>query len=86
MLAAEGEKPAAEGALRVAGEAWVKVIDFGLAKLCDNAERSATRVSLERRRLPARSKSRVREVDARSDIYSLGATLWYCLTGKVPFR
>ena len=42
MLAAEGEKAAAEGVLPGASEAWVKVIDFGLAKLCDKAEQTAT--------------------------------------------
>ena len=41
MLAAEAEKTAAEGVLPDAGEAWVKVIDFGLAKLCDKTEQTS---------------------------------------------
>ena len=84
MLVAEGDKTDAKGALGNVDEAWVKVIDFGLAKLGDKAEQpdagffgTAAFASPE--------QIQVREVDARSDVYSLGATLWYSLTGKVPF-
>ena len=84
MLAAEREKAAAEGVLPDAGEAWVKVIDFGLAKLCDKAEQTATGF-FGTAAFASPEQIQIREVDARSDIYSLGATLWYCLTGKVPF-
>ena len=84
MLAAEGEKAAAEGVLPGASEAWVKVIDFGLAKLCDKAEQTATGF-FGTAAFASPEQIQIRKVDARSDIYSLGATLWYCLTGKVPF-
>ena len=84
MLAAEREKAAAEGVLPDASEAWVKVIDFGLAKLCDKAEQTATGF-FGTAAFASPEQIQIREVDARSDIYSLGATLWYCLTGKVPF-
>ena len=42
MLAAEGEKLPQRELLPDASEAWVKVIDFGLAKLRDKAEQTAT--------------------------------------------
>jgi serine/threonine-protein kinase len=81
MLAAEEEETGATG---VHGEAWVKVIDFGLAKL----ERNETdRPSKFFGTLAFSSPEQLaaRPVDARSDIYSLGITHWYSLTGKVPF-
>ena len=84
MLAAEGERAAAKGALASAGEAWVKVIDFGLAKLCDKTEQ-ADAGFIGTAAFASPEQIQVREVDARSDVYSLGATLWYSLTGKVPF-
>ena len=62
----------------------MKVIDFGLAKLCDKAEQTATGF-FGTAAFASPEQIQIREVDARSDIYSLGATLWYCLTGKVPF-
>ncbi len=80
MLASEGEG----GALGSADEAWVKVIDFGLAKLCDKTERPDAGF-IGTAAFASPEQIQVREVDARSDLYSLGATLWYSLTGKVPF-
>jgi TolB-like protein/Flp pilus assembly protein TadD len=66
----------------------VKIIDFGLAK----AIRTATDPkSLTHDRFvgtPAFASPEQFEhsaLDVRSDIYSLGETLWFALTGKTPF-
>ena len=66
----------------------VKIIDFGLAK--------ALNAPIDRMRLtwggfvgtPAFASPEQFEdaaLDVRADIYSLGATLWFALTGKTPF-
>jgi serine/threonine protein kinase/Flp pilus assembly protein TadD len=66
----------------------VKVIDFGLAKVIADAggELDLTQgqfIGTPNFASPEQFESR--PVDVRSDIYSLGATLWFALTGKVPF-
>jgi len=68
-------------------ESEVKVIDFGLAKAVTNAggEMDLTRgefVGTPSFASPEQFGSG--PVDARSDIYSLGATLWFALTGLAP--
>ncbi len=70
----------------------VKVIDFGLAKvvLDDKAGASLSLtgdgpVGTPYYMSPEQIDSSIGEVDARSDIYSLGVTLWYLLTGQPPF-
>src|SRR5438067_7960210 len=75
-------------ALRKSGIPVVKIIDFGLAK----AFHSATDLnSLTHDRFvgtPAFASPEQFEhsaLDVRSDIYSLGETLWFALTGKAPF-
>jgi serine/threonine protein kinase/tetratricopeptide (TPR) repeat protein len=65
----------------------VKVIDFGLAKATVDAagERDLTHggfVGTPTFASPEQLGSA--PVDARSDIYSLGVTIWYALTGEVP--
>jgi serine/threonine protein kinase/tetratricopeptide (TPR) repeat protein len=66
----------------------VKVIDFGLAKVIADAggELDLTQgqfVGTPNFASPEQFESG--PVDVRSDIYSLGATLWFALTGKPPF-
>ncbi|HEX4666007.1 MAG TPA: protein kinase, partial [Chthoniobacterales bacterium] len=62
---------------------WAKVIDFGLAKVVDNeTESSGGRPILGTPAFSSPEQREGRAVDIRSDIYSLGATLWYALTGK----
>src|SRR4030095_4604118 len=66
----------------------VKIIDFGLAKAFHTA---IDPKSLTHDRLvgtPASASPEQFEhsaLDVRSDIYSLGETLWFALTGKTPF-
>ncbi len=71
------------------GEIAVKVIDFGLAKNADaEGEDSATLTTggfLGTPHFASPEQLEEREIDVRSDIYSLGVTLWYMLAGKTPF-
>ncbi len=69
-------------------ELLVKVIDFGLAKPIHNADglRPLTFggfVGTPQYASPEQLEER--PVDGRSDIYSLGATTWFLLTGRAPF-
>jgi serine/threonine protein kinase/Tfp pilus assembly protein PilF len=68
----------------------VKVIDFGLAKAAIEIANSsdqfhATFSGTPEFASPEQFDSGKSSLDARSDIYSLGATLWYLLCGKAPF-
>jgi len=69
----------------------VKVIDFGLAKSASReagGEDAATLTAagfLGTPHFASPEQLDEREVDGRSDIYSLGVTLWFMLAGKTPF-
>src|SRR5213592_1059904 len=69
-------------------ELEVKVIDFGLAKAIADAESEMDLTHGEFVGTPnfaSPEQFGSGPVDVRSDIYSLGATLWFALTGKTPF-
>jgi serine/threonine protein kinase/Flp pilus assembly protein TadD len=70
----------------------VKVIDYGIAKILNpEAERGAEKTQPGFIGTPAFASpeqfapSEQMKIDTRSDIYSLGATFWYLLSGRVPF-
>src|SRR6266568_4543356 len=70
----------------------VKVIDYGIAKILNpEAERGAEQTRTGFIGTPAFASpeqfapSDQMRIDTRSDMYSLGATFWYLLSGRVPF-
>ena len=94
MLAAE-----ATTADRRRERAWVKVIDFGLAKavsdaaLADGSGLAPTTTGpvthgafVGTPGYASPEQFELAELDVRSDVYSLGATLWFALTGHLPYE
>ena len=79
-------------ALRKRGIPVVKIIDFGLAKAFHTATDPKSLTHDRFVGTPAFAspeqfapKAFGAALDVRSDIYSLGETLWFALTGKAPF-
>ncbi len=68
----------------------VKVIDFGLVKSLVAAVDQSVTVSMGgfvgTPHFASPEQLEEKEIDIRSDIYSLGATLWFMLTGRPPFQ
>ncbi len=69
-------------------EGGVKLIDFGLARpLCDEdwaAAEAGNAIGTPEYISPEQTRGQA-DLDPRSDYYSLGATLYHMVTGRVPF-
>jgi hypothetical protein len=70
----------------------VKVVDFGLARLQSSSSQNTLVLHNEKSFIgtpayvsPEQARN-IHEVDIRSDLYSLGCTLYYALTGSQPFE
>lgn len=70
------------------GKLEVKVIDFGLAKAASGVAGEMELTRGEFVGTPAFASPEQfagGSIDARTDIYALGVTLWFALTGRLPF-
>jgi serine/threonine protein kinase len=61
------------------------VMDFGIAKMAQSTKLTATGQTMGTVRYMSPEQVRGQEVDLRTDIYSLGATLYESLVGDTPF-
>ena len=69
--------------------AVAKITDFGLAKIVDDEQdqtRSGAVMGTPSYMAPEQAEGKTREIGPAVDIYSLGAILYECLTGRPPFR
>jgi CheY-like chemotaxis protein len=85
-------EPGAQG-LSVAAGCHLKILDMGLARLRQPADTPASAQDLTHEGrwmgtvdyIAPEQWMDARAVDIRADLYSLGCTFYYLLTGKVPF-
>ena len=64
----------------------VKLTDFGIASKAGDAELTAPGMALGSLYYMSPEQLKAAPLDARSDLYSLGATLYECVTGRHPFQ
>jgi serine/threonine protein kinase len=70
----------------VSREGEVKLADFGIAKAINRTEKSATGVIKGKFAYMSPEQSIGAELDARSDLFSVGTLLYVLTTGKKPFQ
>jgi serine/threonine-protein kinase len=63
----------------------VKVIDFGIAKRVLESRLTRTGIAVGTPSFMSPEQAQCLDVDARSDVYALGALLFYMLTSRPPF-
>lgn len=74
--------------IMVTRDRQVKLLDLGLAKVRADGPEGATKglaVGTPNYISPEQAMGR-QDIDTRADIYSLGVTLYYCLTARIPFE
>jgi tetratricopeptide (TPR) repeat protein len=74
------------GNVMITNDGFVKIIDFGLSKLIGRSRVTGSGATLGTVAYMSPEQARSEEVDARADIWALGAILYEMLTARVPFR
>ncbi|MFL5328511.1 MAG: protein kinase domain-containing protein [Gemmataceae bacterium] len=64
----------------------VKVLDFGLAKPCDAVQLTGSGTLIGTPAFMSPEQGRGKNVDARTDLFSLGVVLYRLSTGRLPFE
>jgi serine/threonine-protein kinase len=64
----------------------VKIMDFGLAKMQDQRHHSLSGATLGTLLYTSPEQVNGKDADLRSDIYTLGISLFEALTGRLPFQ
>jgi len=72
--------------IMVTDKGQAKVMDFGLAKLQGGSSITKSQTTLGTVAYMSPEQARGGELDARTDIWSLGVALYETLAGKMPFR
>ena len=63
----------------------VKVTDFGIARWGESSLKTRTGISMGTPKFMSPEQARGKNIDRRSDVYSLGLTLYYITTGRPAF-
>jgi hypothetical protein len=76
----------AAGNVLVSAAGEVKLTDFGIVKSNDRVSRTQIGVVKGNANFMSPEQARGQTVDARSDLFSLGLVLYYCLSGELLYR
>lgn len=72
------------GNIKITPEGQISLVDFGLAKVMSGNQQTTTGARAMTPGYSPPEQYGTAPTDARTDIYSLGATLYACLTGTIP--